>query len=488
MATYDVSTIIGQSFSIYSGDIFNFPYSANSYYISLPVGKYKLECWGAEGGGSRLSGNSYSGLGGKGGYSVGELTTTNSTTKFYICVGGKGQSSTSGEAKGGTNGGGSAWASSDSEPGNGGGGASDVRVAQNDINYRIIVAGGGGGGGEDAGDAYGHGGGTSGVSGSGSPSNGTQTSAGTNGIFGAGATTYRADGGGGGGGWYGGGTSQSETEGSDSQGGGGGSGFVLTKDTYSTTPSGYAFKSSSSYWLENAETIAGNQTFLSPTGATETGHTGDGFIRLTILGAKGSVYVGVNDVARKVKTMYVGVNGVARKVKKIYVGVNGVARLCYEPSVYKGYISVSSSRPAPATPTPPIPLITYTHDGSIFMTESSQYINSSLSIGTNTYSKLSTSSTFTLSGFSGMNFIFFSNANHSTPTNNASFTFNDLKNNNIEVVCTPANVGTTYTSLVLRTPSHPVQLLTALEQAGLLHYATRYFQLTIGAPIFTIKL
>lgn len=43
-----------------------------------------------------------------------------------------------------------------------------------------------------------------------------------------------------------------------------------------------------------------------------------------------NVYVGVNNVARKVTSMYVGVNGVARKIKKAYVGVNGVAQQFYE--------------------------------------------------------------------------------------------------------------------------------------------------------------
>lgn len=41
-------------------------------------------------------------------------------------------------------------------------------------------------------------------------------------------------------------------------------------------------------------------------------------------------YIGVNNIARKVKNYYIGVNGKARKVKKMYVGVNGKARLCYE--------------------------------------------------------------------------------------------------------------------------------------------------------------
>lgn len=45
--------------------------------------------------------------------------------------------------------------------------------------------------------------------------------------------------------------------------------------------------------------------------------------------AKGA-YVGVDGVARKIKTGYIGVDGVARKIKKAYVGVDGVARLVWE--------------------------------------------------------------------------------------------------------------------------------------------------------------
>lgn len=42
--------------------------------------------------------------------------------------------------------------------------------------------------------------------------------------------------------------------------------------------------------------------------------------------AKGA-YIGVNNVARKIKKGYIGVDGVARKIKKAYIGVNGIARL-----------------------------------------------------------------------------------------------------------------------------------------------------------------
>lgn len=41
------------------------------------------------------------------------------------------------------------------------------------------------------------------------------------------------------------------------------------------------------------------------------------------------VYVGVNNLARKVTKIYCGVDNVARKVKKGYVGVGGVARIFF---------------------------------------------------------------------------------------------------------------------------------------------------------------
>ena len=40
--------------------------------------------------------------------------------------------------------------------------------------------------------------------------------------------------------------------------------------------------------------------------------------------AKGA-YIGVNNVARKIKKGYIGVNGVARKIKKAYIGINSIA-------------------------------------------------------------------------------------------------------------------------------------------------------------------
>lgn len=46
----------------------------------------------------------------------------------------------------------------------------------------------------------------------------------------------------------------------------------------------------------------------------------------------GGPYIGVNNLAKKVKQMYIGVNGVARRIKKAYIGVNGVAKLIYNSS------------------------------------------------------------------------------------------------------------------------------------------------------------
>lgn len=274
----NIPYFVGSYGKLQAGDILNYDYVGAVQPVTLPKGVYKLEVWGAEGGGSRLSGNSNSGLGGLGGYSTGTITIEKDTA-IYVYVGGAGGSSTNGNAAGGFNGGGQGYASSSSEPGNGGGGASDIRIGADSLYNRVIVAGGGGGGGEDSSDAYGHGGGTTGVAGTGSPSNGTQTAAGTNGGFGVGAGTNKGDGGGGGGGWYGGGTSRSSSVGSDTQGGGGGSGYVLTAS--SSKPSGYAL--GSQYYLTNANTIAGNASMPSVSGGTETGHTGNGYARITVI-------------------------------------------------------------------------------------------------------------------------------------------------------------------------------------------------------------
>lgn len=140
------------------GTVFNFSYTGTVQEVTLPPGKYKLQCWGAQGGNS----SSYSGVGSKGGYSEGILTLTEAT-KLYIFVGGKGASS----GNGGWNGGGGSTGSSSynssgtygiSYPACGGGGT-DIATVTSDMAYsskqnnrsaasllsRCIVAGGGAG-------------------------------------------------------------------------------------------------------------------------------------------------------------------------------------------------------------------------------------------------------------------------------------------------------------------------------------------------------
>lgn len=282
LAIYDLTTITPSN--IKTGDILNCPYSGTYKIITLPKGQYKLECWGAQGG--YRSDSTY---GGKGGYSVGTITLTTTTT-MYLYSGGAGNT---GGANGGFNGGGSR------DSYNGGGGASDIRIAANDLQSRVIVAGGGGsdgatnnqgmyGGGSSGGTATqsfgsGGGGGTQTAGGAGGNNNSGSFGNGGKGIYYA-----NGYGGAGGGGWYGGGGAYPDGSGDDDRGGGGGSGFVWIG---SNAPSSYRL--GSQYYLSNASTIAGNTSFASPTGASETGHTGNGYIRITAIEIKGnlSIYI-----------------------------------------------------------------------------------------------------------------------------------------------------------------------------------------------------
>lgn len=299
--------------NIKTGDILNFDYTGAVQSVTLPKGTYKLECWGAQGGNRSQDSASATVTGsGLGGYSIGTLTLTQLTT-CYIYVGGQGgMSSSTGNVKveGGFNGGGFASHESTGEPGNGGGGATDVRIAQDSLYARIIVAGGGGGSGEDN-ETGGYGGGETGGAGSGNTSltQASQTSGGTNSFgFGLGGNTY--NGGAGGGGWYGGASRYSVSSystGSDSEGGGGGSGYVYTSSTAKNYPSGCLLNSS--YYLSNAQTIAGNDSFASPTGSSETGHSGNGYCRITVIECKNTaLYTRINNSMKKATAFYFKLN------------------------------------------------------------------------------------------------------------------------------------------------------------------------------------
>ena len=74
----------------------------------------------------------------------------------------------------------------------------------------------------------------------------------------------------------------------DDGGAGGGSGWIFTESTYNTWKSGnstdannYLLKNNPEYYLTNAQTIAGNNSFTAPGGSSETGHSGNGYARIT---------------------------------------------------------------------------------------------------------------------------------------------------------------------------------------------------------------
>lgn len=386
-----------------AGTMYNYSYTGSVQQVTLPAGRYKLQCWGAQGGNSY----SYSGVGSKGGYSEGMLTLTQTTT-LYIFVGGKGgNGSSTSVVNGGWNGGGGSVGKSSYNSGDEygisypacGGGATDIATVTSGMSYsgnrtnrsnasllsRCIVAGGGAGASaryteietsyeEDkssvissgslslslAGNSYigtkvfsasagssyssdvegtysvvnirdvltgelysgdvltssktlrlevGHtsastvsfsitryytetvtdtdtssskstssqqGGGTSGRG----TSPGTQNGGG--GDFGAGAnqtiTNYRYVSGAGGGGWYGGGTARSDSSTDYINRSGGGSGFVNTAANAGYRPSGYT-----GLQLDSGTTKDGATSFPAPGGGNETGHSGNGYARITVL-------------------------------------------------------------------------------------------------------------------------------------------------------------------------------------------------------------
>lgn len=282
--------------SLRNGDVLNCPYSGAGAGIGLRKGTYKLEVWGAQGG--YRSSATY---GGKGGYSVGTVVL-NKKTDVFLYSGGAGNT---GKTAGGFNGGGRRGKY------NGGGGGSDIRLGQDSLYARAIVAGGGGSDGSSS-RTGGAGGGTAGQANqgggygtnkgpgnttySGSSSSTTASSQSTTvtgsttaiyGGFGFGGNgqgpVNNGYGGAGGGGWYGGSGTQPDSSGDDDKSGAGGSGYVYTSSTASQYPSGCLLDSS--MYLTNASTTIGTSSFLSPTGSSETGHSGDGYCRITVIQA-----------------------------------------------------------------------------------------------------------------------------------------------------------------------------------------------------------
>ena len=308
----------GAIMSIQAGSILNFDYTGAVQTITLPKGTYKLECWGAQGGqGADGTTSNTSWSYGKGGYSSGILSLKDKTVLFIYSGGHgwgyQGSTHTSGLVAGGFNGGGNAYHDG-GEFGGSGGGASDIRINNDSLYARVIVAGGGGGSGEDN-ESAGYGGGIS-SSGYSSSYQATQTNAGTNGSFGQGANYKNSgeSGGGGGGGWYGGG-------GGEGSGSGGGSGYVYTASTASNYPSGCLLNSS--YYLTDAQTIAGNTSFTSPSGSPETGHTGNGYCRITVIQCSSTkINLRLNNSIKKVSSFYAKINGMWRQLSDRFSNIS----------------------------------------------------------------------------------------------------------------------------------------------------------------------
>ena len=255
-----------------SKQIFNYTGAPQTLTIPAGVTSITIEAWGAQGGSSQT------GVGGKGGYSKGDLAVTPGET-INIYVGGRGNAGTSvALINGGYNGGGYTYAYTAGAYAGSGGGASDVRKGGTNLANRVIVAGGGGGTGFYSSIAYtgGHGGGTTG--GSGTQYSGYTVATGGSQIAGgaAGATSSYSqpgslgiggnstatggnwNGSGGGGGYYGGGSGAAV-----GSGGGGGSSFIGG--------------------VTNGQTIAGNASMPNPAGgANITGNTGNGVVVVTL--------------------------------------------------------------------------------------------------------------------------------------------------------------------------------------------------------------
>lgn len=142
----------------------DFNYTGNEQTLVMPyTGYYKLEVWGAQGGGGEVvSGGGYTktaGRGGYGAYAVG-LSRLTKNSNLYINVGGQGKMCklTGGvcPGSGGYNGGGYAWSGTNANGGqetSGGGGATHIGTSSGLLTNlsgnktAVLIAGAGGGGG-----------------------------------------------------------------------------------------------------------------------------------------------------------------------------------------------------------------------------------------------------------------------------------------------------------------------------------------------------
>jgi len=301
------------------GTVWNFAYSATTRSFLVPdTAYYQIELWGANGGIGRRDG-ALTYQGGKGAYTRGTIELKQDEIIYIITgeAGGNAAPRITGGTGGhnGGGGGGTDTGPSDDDAGGGGGGATDVRffpttptstqLTWNDatsLRSRIMVAAGGGG------SSYGEVGGAGGdlTSQNRTLTTGVnQVSGNAFGVGGRGVDNAAAAGGGGGGGFWGGrgspgnGTSPfpcSGTGGSSFISGYTGSVAVINATSNSprlsstgvtcaqgTTDNVCSRHYSGKIFTESLLMTAGTAQLPNPSGGTQTGHTGNGYARITLI-------------------------------------------------------------------------------------------------------------------------------------------------------------------------------------------------------------
>lgn len=265
-------SIYVETSSLETGDILEQYPTGRTESAFFPVGEYNFTCYGGDGGT-----NQHVKFSARGGIASGTLSLREPTELFFS-VGGDGlfdslinqQYVRQLRPHFGFNGGGlpSNW-NYDVKKGHAGGGATDIRILENSLMSRVLVAGGAGG--RTHNNFGGDGGGTNGGNCAGSygvnPGPGTQTSSPVDttypylsGGFGYGGNAVEIDastgkfGGAGGSGWYGGGATQPDANRDNSQrSGSGGSGFTYTES--STVPPEWLLNNQ--YYLTNVSMTNG---------------------------------------------------------------------------------------------------------------------------------------------------------------------------------------------------------------------------------------
>jgi hypothetical protein len=286
--------------------IFTYSYTGNYQTFTVPrTGNYKIELWGASGSSVSVYSDTY----GRGAYTNGVISLIENSN-LYIYVGQIGLNYSA------FNGGGYGES--------GGGGATDIRLISgiwnnfDSLKSRIMVAAGGGGGVYNGqpyqGTQRGDGGALNGISanfcvysqcywgysgyGATQISGGAPGKVGVNpivpemyGNFGSGGySPLGPPASGGGGGYYGGG--HGTHPGGTWPGGGGGSSYIsgysgCNAISMSSTTSNIVHTGQpnhySGYVFTSATMIAGNTTMPNPAGGTETGHDGNGYVKITYI-------------------------------------------------------------------------------------------------------------------------------------------------------------------------------------------------------------